>query len=340
MRNLFLLASAAVFATVGVATSPSAFGADAPDNAESALPSQALFDGVASRWMSRGFTTRTVRANGVDLHIAEAGHGDLIILLHGYPQSGEIWRFVAPELANNHHVVIPDLRGMGLSEAAPDGYDLSTVAEDIHQVTLSMGYSRVKVVGHDWGASVGTVYALRYRDEVTKLGFLESALPGGGFEDLWTFAKPNPGFTFIPFLLMGGSDASDDTTVGLIKGREEVFLRHLWSDFTGDKQAAPFENWKPYIEAMQRPGVARAGASYYRSTYRSADEVRALDVSKLDIPVMSIAGEKGIGARQQAFVAAFAVSVSANTIIPGAGHFIAEERPVEVTAALRKFLND
>jgi hypothetical protein len=88
-------------------------------------------------------------------------------------------------------------------------------------------------------------------------------------------------------------------TVGLITGREDVFLRHLWGSFTGDKQAAPFENWKPYIEAMERSGVARAGASYYRSAYRSADEVRALDVRKLDIPVLSIAGEKGIGALQQ-----------------------------------------
>jgi pimeloyl-ACP methyl ester carboxylesterase len=84
----------------------------------------------------------------VTLHVAEVGHGDAVLLLHGYPQSGEVWRFVAPEFVETHRVIIPDLRGMGLSEAAADGYDLGNVAEDIHQLVLSMGISKVKVVGH------------------------------------------------------------------------------------------------------------------------------------------------------------------------------------------------
>jgi enoyl-CoA hydratase len=183
------------------------------------LRSESLSDEVAKRWAALGFTTRNVSVNGVVLHVAEAGRGPLLILLHGYPQSGEIWRLIAADLATNHHVVIPDLRGMGLSEAAVDGYALSNVAEDVHQLTRSMGYNSVKVVGHDWGASVAAVYALRYRGEVTKLGFIESALPGGGFENLWTFAKPNDGFTFIPFLLMGGAEADGDTTANLLRGR-------------------------------------------------------------------------------------------------------------------------
>jgi pimeloyl-ACP methyl ester carboxylesterase len=229
---------------------------------------------------------------------------------------------------------------MGLSEAAVDGYDLSNVAEDVHQLTRSMGYNSVKVVGHDWGASVAAVYALRYRDEVTKLGFIESALPGGGFEDLWTFAKPNDGFAFIPFLLMGGAEADDDTTANLLRGREEIFLHHLWRNFTGDQEAAPFANWHPYVAALERPGVARSGASYYRAAYRSAEEVRNLIGQKLEIPVLSIAGEKGMGALQQSFVSAFSSNLSASIVIPGAGHFIAEERPTEAGSALKGFLND
>jgi pimeloyl-ACP methyl ester carboxylesterase len=194
--------------------------------------------------------------------IAEAGCGDPVILLHGYPQSGEVWRFVAPELAKTHRVIIPDLRGMGLSDAAKDGYDLNNVAEDIHQLVLSMGISKVKVVGHDWGAAVGAVYALRYRDEVSRLGFLESALAGAGFEDLWNFSKPNGVFAFIPFLLMGEADAKEDTTAALLQGRESIFLHHLWETFTGDKEAAPFAGWSPYVAAMSRPGIAISSSSY------------------------------------------------------------------------------
>jgi pimeloyl-ACP methyl ester carboxylesterase len=91
---------------------------------------------------------------------------------------------------------------MGLSQVAADGYDLSSVSEDIHQLAITMGRQRVKVIGHDWRAAVGAVYALLYRQEITKLIFIESALAGCGFETLWNFATPNPALSFIPFLLL------------------------------------------------------------------------------------------------------------------------------------------
>jgi pimeloyl-ACP methyl ester carboxylesterase len=331
-----LLAIAWVVAATLAITETNAF---AQSQSSSAMPDAALLAKTKERWAARGFETRMVAVHGVTLHVAEAGHGDPVLLLHGYPQSGEVWRFVAPELAKTHHVIIPDLRGMGLSEAAADGYDLTNVAEDIHQLVLSMGISKVKVAGHDWGAAVGAVYALRYQNEVTSLAFLESALAGAGFEDLWNFSKPNPVFTFVPFLLMGESDSPEDTTAALLQGRESIYLHHLWSTFTGDKQAVPFAAWAPYVAAMARPGIARSSSCYYRAVYTTAAQVRALVAQKkLEIPVLAIAGEKGIGANHEALVRAFAGNIKGNVIIPGAGHFLAEERPAEITAALKTFL--
>jgi pimeloyl-ACP methyl ester carboxylesterase len=305
-----------------------------------ATPDAALLAEAKQRWAKRGFATRMVQVHGVTLHVAEAGRGDAVLLLHGYPQSGEAWRSVAPELAKAHRVIIPDLRGMGLSEAAKNGYDVNNVAEDIHQLVLSMGISRIKVVGHDWGAAIGAVYAMRYRNEVTHLAFLESALAGAGFEILWTFSKRNDAFTFVPFLLMGEGDSSGDTTVALLQGRESIFLHHLWATFTGDKDAAPFAGWAPYVAAMARPGIAAASSTYYRAVYQSAEEVRKLVTQKLEIPVLAIAGEKGIGANHIALVRAFAGNVRGDLILPGSGHFLPEERPSEVAAALEKFLGD
>jgi pimeloyl-ACP methyl ester carboxylesterase/heme-degrading monooxygenase HmoA len=290
------------------------------------------------RWAARGFTTRMVSVNGVTLHVAEAGHGDPVLLLHGYPQSGEAWRIVASDLAKSHRVVIPDLRGMGLSEPARSGYDLSNVAEDLHQLVLTLNVSKIKVVGHDWGAAAGAVYALRYRTEVTHLAFLESALAGAGFETLWNFSKPNGVFTFIPFVLMGESNSETDTTAELLKGRESIFLRHLWATFTADKTAAPFEDWSPYVEAMARPGIVASSSSYYRSAYNSADQVRELVKEKLAIPVLAIAGKEGIGANHEALVRAFSNNLVNNILVEGAGHFLVEERPLELIAALRRFL--
>jgi pimeloyl-ACP methyl ester carboxylesterase/heme-degrading monooxygenase HmoA len=290
------------------------------------------------RWTALGFTTRMIRVNGVSLHVAEAGEGDPVLLLHGYPQSGEAWRFVAPELAKGHHLIIPDLRGMGLSEASRTGYDLANLAEDIHQLVLSFNISKIKVVGHDWGGAVGAVYALRYREEVTHLAFVESALAGAGFETLWNFSRPNGVFAFIPFLLMGEGNAEFDTTWALLEGRESIFLRHLWSTFTGDQKAAPFQGWSAYVEAMALPGIAASSSSYYRAAYASADQVRALVEKKLEIPVLAVAGERGIGVNHEAFVRAFSTNIVENINVSGAGHFVPEERPTELTAALQGLL--
>jgi pimeloyl-ACP methyl ester carboxylesterase len=173
------------------------------------------------------------------------------------------------------------------------------------------------------------------------LAFLESALAGAGFEDLWNFSKPNAVFTFVPFLLMGESDSSEDTTTALLKGRESIYLHHLWATFTGDKQAAPFAGWAPYVAAMARPDVARSSSCYYRAVYTTAEQVRTLvALKKLEIPVLAIAGEKGIGANHEALVRAFASNLRGNIIIRGAGHFLAEERPNEITAALKTLLAD
>jgi pimeloyl-ACP methyl ester carboxylesterase/heme-degrading monooxygenase HmoA len=303
-----------------------------------ALGDEVLRSQCSGRWAARGFTARIVQVNGATLHVAEAGEGDPVLLLHGYPQSGEAWRFVAPELAKSHQIIVPDLRGMGLSEAAPTGYDLANLAEDIHQLVLSLNISKIKVVGHDWGGAVGTVYGLRYRNEVTHLVFIESALAGAGFEALWNFSEPNGVFAFIPFLLMGQNNADFDTTTALLEGRESIFLRHLWSTFTGDKMAAPFEGWSPYVEAMARPGIAASSSSYYRAAYASAHQVRALVERKLDIPVLAVAGEKGIGSNHEALVRAFSTNLVENIIVPGAGHFAPEERPGELTMALNTFL--
>ncbi|MDT5002353.1 MAG: hypothetical protein QOK12_4458, partial [Mycobacterium sp.] len=137
-------------------------------------PSTELVSQCQSRWAPIGFTTRSVAVNGVDIHVAEGGSGEPLLLLHGYPQSGECWRSVAPQLAlGGRRVVIPDLRGMGLSGITQDGYELPDLAEDLHQL--------VDVMGHDWGGAVAAVYALRHRTEVRRLAFIESAVGGAGF---------------------------------------------------------------------------------------------------------------------------------------------------------------
>jgi pimeloyl-ACP methyl ester carboxylesterase len=332
MLSAVVIASLPSIATpVFAARKQSSVGAEAAD---AGLRSQA-----SARWSRDGFTTRMVAVNGTRLFVAEGGNGPAVVLLHGYPQSGEIWHKVAAKLAVDHHVIVPDLRGMGLSAIPPLGYDLANVAEDIHKLVAASGQSQVAVVGHDWGGSVAALYALRYRTEVSRLAFLESALPGAGFEKLWTFTTPNPGFTFIPFLLMGEGEGSEDTTVALMRGHESAFLHHLWAGFTGDKASAPFAEWAPYVAAMQRPGLIASSSSYYRAVYTSAGQVSTLiSTAPLGIPVLALGGERSIGSKLETLVRAFASNVVRVVVMPGAGHFLPEERAEAVAGELKAFL--
>jgi pimeloyl-ACP methyl ester carboxylesterase len=276
-----------------------------------------------------------VHVNDIDLFVAMGGAGRPVVLLHGYPQSGEIWRFVAPELAETRRVIIPDLRGMGLSGITDDGYDLPNVAGDIHQLIEKLALEQVDLAGHDWGGALGAVFALRYGTEVRKFVFIESALAGAGFETIWVFNQPNPAMTFIPFLL------TDQLAESLVQGREEIFLRHLWSTFTHNKNRVPFGTWQPYLAAMKRPGLVRSSASYYRSVYSSADRIRALIATgKLAIPVLSISAQFSFGPAQVRFVEPFADNIIKHVLIENSGHFPAEEQPEALVAEIRSFFND
>lgn len=301
------------------------------DNASTGV--EELFVQTRQRWHAAGFDTRSVEISGADIHVAEGGFGPPIALLHGYPQSGEIWRSIASRLARHYRVIIPDLPGMGLSAAPSGGYELVDIAEDIHHLLEALGAVGVEIIGHDWGAAVAAVYALIHRAEAKRLVFIESALAGAGFEESWNFADPNPAMTFVPLLLSG------ELTEQLLAGREEVFLNHLWRTFTANKHASPWDGWAPYVMAMERPGRVLSGANYYRAVYSGRARVRSLLAEgKLTIPVLSIAGAASLGARQLALVQAFADNIVEHVVIDNAGHFVIEEQPEAAWAKVQSFL--
>lgn len=293
----------------------------------------ALRQSAKKRWAAHGFDTRVVSANGTDIHVAVGGRGSTVVLLHGYPQSGEIWRYIAPVLAKQYRVIIPDLPGMGLSSAGPGQHSLLAAANDVQALLAALDVEQAAIVGHDWGAAVGATLALAHRDVATKLAFIESALAGAGFEQLWRFDKPNPVLTFIPFLLMRG------VAEALVTGRENIFLHHLWEASTTNKQGAPFVNWAPYVDAISQPGQFSASADYYRSVYASAEDTRhLLAYGKLAIPVLPIAGAQSFNAGNEKMAQNFAMHVRAGIIFQNTGHFVAEERPRELVAVLEPFL--
>ena len=109
--------------------------------------------------MTPTLTRHTVRVNGIRMHVAEAGKGPPVVLLHGYPETWYAWRNQWLNLAQDYHVIMPDLRGYGDSDKPDSGYDKRTMAEDVRQLVAHFGYDRISLIGHDRGARVATRFA-------------------------------------------------------------------------------------------------------------------------------------------------------------------------------------
>src|SRR5262245_39119744 len=124
--------------------------------------------------------SRFARLDGVRLHYLTAGKGPPVILLHGYAQTGHMWRPLMARLAASRTVIAPDLRGFGQSSTPADGYTKAALARDIHALARHLGHQRVSVVGHDIGLMVAYAYAAQYPREVDRIALMDAFLPGVG----------------------------------------------------------------------------------------------------------------------------------------------------------------
>ena len=127
-----------------------------------------------------GFRTEDIQTNGTTLYVRVGGQGPAVILLHGYGETGDMWASLAADLAHDHTIVAPDLRGMGLSVRPASGYDKKTQGQDVAGVLDALGIERVDLVTHDIGNMVGYAFAAQYPDRVTRFALMDAPLPGIG----------------------------------------------------------------------------------------------------------------------------------------------------------------
>ena len=133
-----------------------------------------------------GFAERFAEVNGVRLHYLIGGKGSPVVLLHGYAQTGHMWRPLMQPLAKRHTVIVPDLRGAGGSSKPESGYDKKNMAVDIHELTTLLGFERVSIVGHDIGLMVAYAYAAQFPQATERVILMDAFLPGiGNWKDVW-----------------------------------------------------------------------------------------------------------------------------------------------------------
>ena len=271
--------------------------------------------------------SKTVDVDGVTLHYLTAGHGEPLILLHGYAETSRMWRPVIPLFAERFTVIAPDLPGIGDSAIPKSGLDMKTSAIRIHALAKALGVSKARVVGHDIGLMVAYAYAAQFPAETEKLVLMDAFLPG---VEGWEAVYNSPAIWHFRFYGL--------TPEALVKGRERTFFEHFWNDFAADRtHSIPEADRVAYTEAYSRPGRMAAGFAYFASFPRTAIDFAALSKTMLPFPVLTIGGEKANGevlAKQVKLIAPGGKSV----VIPGAGHWILEEKPKETIEALKSFL--
>jgi len=279
-----------------------------------------------------GMEQRVVRANGIRLNTWLGGRGAPVLMLHGYPQTGQMWRKVTPRLLNEFNVVCPDLRGYGDSDKPRDGYDKRTMAQDIHLLMESLGHKRYAVVGHDRGARVAHRLALDHSDAVSRLCVLDIVPTHTVFRDAgrelaaaywhwFYFQVPD-----LPELMIGAAP--------------EAFLRYMLRGLTFRAGAIEEPMVQEYLRAFTLPGTIRAGLEDYRAAASRDFEDDERDLAlRVRCPVLAIWGEQG---KMHALFDVLATWREKAQDVRGralpCGHFIPEEAPEELVTELRQFL--
>lgn len=283
---------------------------------------RAQFEPFSSR-----FQTRTVAANDTRIYVRVGGKGPAVILIHGFGDTGDMWAKLADDLVRDHTVVVPDLRGMGLSAKPADGYDKWTQAADLRAVLDALGIDRAVVVGHDIGTMVAYAYAARYRDKTEKLVVMDAPVPG---VPPWDEIVRSPMLWHFDF---GGPDMER-----LVKGRERIYLDRFWNEFAGTPSRIGEAARRHYAALYAQPGAMRAAFAQFRSIRKDADDNKKALMTKLAVPVLAIGGEKSFG-HMEAVVMRNAATDVTEVVIPDAGHWLMEEQPAATMKAVRQFLD-
>lgn len=276
-----------------------------------------------------GVEHRDVALASVRLHVARAGSGPPLVLLHGWPQHWWIWRALIGPLAQRYTVLAVDLRGFGWSQAPPGDYAKATFAEDVLALLDHEGLDRVRVMGHDWGAYTALLLGLEHAERVERIVALDIVPPWrDGFRASQLGA---PLFLSYQYLLASPLGVPALTRGG---GLVRTLIRaasgpgHEWSD----------EELDIYARVLRDPARARASSACYRTFLireLPAQLTGAYRRGQLGVPSLLLMG--GASALRRVFDPRSAPNLTVS-VIPGAGHFLPEEAPEAVLERALPFL--
>ena len=274
------------------------------------------------------FHIEEIATNGTTIHTRVGGHGPAVLLLHGYGETGDMWAQMATDLSSEYTVIVPDLRGMGLSAPATSGFEKKNEAVDMAGILDSLDVKDTVVIAHDIGNMVAYSLAMQFPKRVNQLVVIDAPVPGIG---PWEEVLKNPLLWHFRF---GGPDMER-----LVAGRERIYLDRFWNDFSANPANFDEDSRRHYAALYARPGNMHAGFAQFAAFDQDAVDNRALLAKhgKLDMPVLAIGGEQSFGPVMATVMRATAINVEEG-IVPASGHWIMEENPVATIRIVKTFL--
>jgi pimeloyl-ACP methyl ester carboxylesterase len=278
------------------------------------------------------FTSRFVNAVEVRLHVVTGGDGPPLLLVHGWPQTWYAWRMLMPALARDFAVVAVDQRGIGLSDKPRDGYDTGTLARDLVALMDALGHRRFALYGTDVGMPIAYALAADHPERVDRLVVSEAPLPG---------ISPSPPLFLPPqlnerlwHLAFNQLPAVNEQ---LVTGREDIFFGAEFDASAGTTKL-PADVVKYYIDTLAAsPDHLRGSFGFYRAIPASSAQNEQRKTRRLTLPVLAIGGAESSGEGVGNTMKLAAVDVQ-TVVLAGSGHWVAEQAPDQLLAALTTFL--
>jgi pimeloyl-ACP methyl ester carboxylesterase len=286
------------------------------------------------------FRTGRVQANGIDFHYLEDGAGPLVLCCHGFPDNAYTYRYLLPVLTQaGFHGVAPFMRGYAPTGKPQDErYQSVLLAQDAVALIAALGTDSAFVVGHDWGALATYGAAALTPERVRKIVTIGAAHPASLLGALATNYDTIKGGWHAYFFQMPFAEQA-------VAANDYEFLERWWRDASPEYNL-PREGIESVKKTFRQPGVVTAALNYYRHTFNPANRDPALAalqekvISPTPVPVLAFHGTKDRPGRLEAFerMDQFFTKGVEKVVLPGTGHFVHLERPVEVNAKIVEFL--
>lgn len=275
------------------------------------------------------FHGEQMKVTGGTQYVRVGGKGTAVVLLHGFGDTGDMWEPLAAILVKDHQVIVPDLRGMGLSSHPEAGYEKAAQARDLAGILDSLKVQHFQLVTHDIGNMVGYALAAQYPSRVTCWVVMDAPLPGLGN---WAAQLTNPKVWHFNFR---GPDVER-----LVAGRERILLDRFYNDLSANPAGIDEPTRAHYAKLYAMPGaIHNATGGQFEAFSRDAVENQALFAKggKLPMPILAIGGDHSYGANMKSELESVASHVD-GAVITNSGHWIMEEQPKQAVDVIVAYL--